>query len=348
MVDNLERIGEILGTVGSPGCFTARRTATADDLQLEVQGLGQISLPVSRAQAERLCRLARPARYGRGEKTLLDRRVRDTWEIPRSRVKIDRRRWNRTLLPVLEELRADLGLADGCRLEAEIHSFLVYGPGQFFLPHQDSEKADAMVGTLVVTLPASFKGGELVVEHQGEKVVDRGSRRQLSFVAFYADCRHEVRPVKEGYRLALTYNWSSRGARPRSQRLPPSPRRSTPSSGACAIISRHHAPPGSIGTRASRRSRRTVWSTSSITSTPRTASPGSASRGTTARGRLRSGRRRSAAAASWCSRSPRSMRHGTAWSRAGTSPGAAGTAAGNATRTMSSRRTTPRRTIQTP
>ena len=36
-----------------------------------------------------------------------------------------------------------------------------------------------MVGTLVVTLPASFKGGDLVVEHQGEKVVDRGSPAAL-------------------------------------------------------------------------------------------------------------------------------------------------------------------------
>ena len=206
MVDNLKRIGEILGAVGSPGCFTSRRTAAPDDLLMEVQGLGRVRFPVSRAQAEKLCRLARPARYGQGEKTLLDRRVRDTWEIPKSRVKIDRRRWNRTLLPMLEELRADLGLPDGCRLQAELHSVLVYGPGQFFLPHQDSEKADAMVGTLVVTLPGSFKGGTLVVEHQGEKVVHRGSRQQLSFVAFYADCRHEVRPVEEGYRITLTYN----------------------------------------------------------------------------------------------------------------------------------------------
>jgi hypothetical protein len=54
MADNLERIGEILGAVGSPGCFTARRTATAEDLQLEVQGLGRLRLPVSRDQAERL------------------------------------------------------------------------------------------------------------------------------------------------------------------------------------------------------------------------------------------------------------------------------------------------------
>jgi hypothetical protein len=32
---------------------------------------------------------------------------------------------------------------------------LVYGKGQFFLPHQDSEKDDAMVGTLVVSLPSA-------------------------------------------------------------------------------------------------------------------------------------------------------------------------------------------------
>src|SRR4051794_41821576 len=33
---------------------------------------------------------------------------------------------------------------------------LVYGKGQFFLPHQDSEKDDAMVGTLVVS-PMSLR-----------------------------------------------------------------------------------------------------------------------------------------------------------------------------------------------
>ncbi len=44
---------------------------------------------------------------------MLDLRVRDTWEIPLSRVKIDKRRWNQTLQPVLEGLRTDLGLPAG-------------------------------------------------------------------------------------------------------------------------------------------------------------------------------------------------------------------------------------------
>ena len=34
----------------------------------------------------------------------------------------------------------------------------------------------------------------------------RSSDKLLSFVAFYADCRHEVQPVISGYRVVLTYN----------------------------------------------------------------------------------------------------------------------------------------------
>ena len=37
-------------------------------------------------------------------------------------------------------------------MRAEPHALLVYGKGQFFLPHQDSEKDEAMAGTLVISL----------------------------------------------------------------------------------------------------------------------------------------------------------------------------------------------------
>lgn len=205
-VSTAERLAAVLGDVTTPGAFSAQRTARVDDLHLDVRGVGQILLPVPEAQAEQLCQLSRPARYGRGERTLVDPRVRDTWEVPKSRVKIDKRQWNKTLLPVLDRLREDLDLPSACDLEAELHSMLVYAPGQFFVPHQDSEKADAMVGSLVVTLPSSFTGGALVVEHGGETTTYRSSKKSLSFVAFYADCRHQIRPVKSGYRIVLTYN----------------------------------------------------------------------------------------------------------------------------------------------
>jgi hypothetical protein len=177
-----------------------------DDLHLEVHGVGDLCLPVPEDQAKQLYVLGRPARFGRGEQTLLDRRVRDTQEVPKSRFKVDKRRWARTLEPVLDQLRDDLGLPPSCELRAELHSMLVYGRGQLFVPHQDSEKTDGMVGSLVVTLPSSHKGGELVVEHAGQTATYRPAKSKLSFVAFYSDCRHQVKPVTSGHRIVVTYN----------------------------------------------------------------------------------------------------------------------------------------------
>jgi hypothetical protein len=137
-----DAITRLLTGVRAPGTFAAQRTAAADDLHLEVKGLGRIRFPISRAQALRLREVGRPARYGRGEKTLLDTRVRDTCEIPLRAVKIEKRRWNRTLGPMLRALATDLGLPSGSRLEAALQGMLVYGPGQFFLRHQDSRSPD--------------------------------------------------------------------------------------------------------------------------------------------------------------------------------------------------------------
>lgn len=206
-----DRLATLLADLDVAGSFCASRTARSDDLHIEVRGVGSLRFPVSKEQTRQLIGVARPARYGLGEVTLLDPRVRDTWEVPKSRVKIDQRCWNQTLLPVLDQLLADLGLPAGCRLKAELHSMLVYAPGQFFVPHQDTEKSDGMVGSLVVTLPAPFTGGGIVVAHGAERATHRSTKDRLSFVAFYADCRHEIKPVRSGYRIVLTYNLSVRG-----------------------------------------------------------------------------------------------------------------------------------------
>lgn len=196
----------LLGDIDSAGTFSSRATMRPDDLHLEVRDVGPVRFPVSVQQAKQLISVARPARYGLGERTLLDARVRDTWEVPKSRVKVDSRRWNAALRPVLDRLRGELGLSDGCRLKADLHSMLVYASGQHFAAHQDSEKVDGMVASLVVTLPSSATGGTLVVEHGTDRATYRGSRDRLSLVAFYSDCRHEIRPVRTGYRVVLTYN----------------------------------------------------------------------------------------------------------------------------------------------
>ncbi len=102
-----EQLARLLGGVGA-GSFASRLTAPAHDLVLEVKGVGPLRFPIPRKQARLLLAKARPARYGRREQTLLDRRVRNTGEIPASQVKLDRRRWRRTLKPMLAALGTGL------------------------------------------------------------------------------------------------------------------------------------------------------------------------------------------------------------------------------------------------
>ena len=201
-----ERLARLLDDAEPAGSFSAQLPLPAHFLQLEVMGAGLVSLPVRAAQAKKLIAVARPAKFGRGAETVTDTSVRDTWEIAPAQVRFGGPGWTALMDSALEYFRDELGLTPGTRLRAELHAMLVYGKGQFFLPHQDSEKDDAMTGTLVVSLPSAHTGGELVVQHGGQSVRYRAPKEDLSFVAFYADCRHEVRPVKSGYRVTLTFN----------------------------------------------------------------------------------------------------------------------------------------------
>ena len=201
-----ERLARLLGDSEPGSSFSAQLLAPAHFLRLEVTGVGPVSLPVRAPQAKKLIAVARPAMFGRGQETLTDTKVRDTWEITPDQIRLGGPGWTALMDSALEHFRDELGLSSATRLRAEPHSMLVYGKGQFFLPHQDSEKDDAMVGTLVVSLPSAHTGGELVVGHAGESKAYRASKEELTFVAFYADCRHEVTPVRSGYRVTLTFN----------------------------------------------------------------------------------------------------------------------------------------------
>ncbi len=207
-----DAIAERLREIAPPGCFAVRHSALAEALHIVVEGVGALDLPLSPRTVSGLRAAAKPSRYGLRERTVLDPRVRNSSEIAKRRIRIDHPRWNATLIPLLDEIRAGLGFAEGVVLKAELHNMLLYERGQFFQSHQDSEKADGMIGTLVVTLPSPFRGGEMKVEQHGEVMTFGGSRTDLQVVAFYADCRHEVRPVTSGARVVLTYNLVTKGA----------------------------------------------------------------------------------------------------------------------------------------
>lgn len=185
---------------------TATLCLPARALTLEVDGLGAVPLPIRAPHAKKLISVAGPAYFGKGEETLHDPDVRDTWEVPAARVRLGGAAWDEELADALEQLGETLGVPHGTRLRPEFDSLLVYGKGQFFAPHQDSEKHDGMVASLVVMLPSAHNGGELAVDDGGTITQFRGSRDELVLVAFYADRRHQVLPVRTGHRVTATFN----------------------------------------------------------------------------------------------------------------------------------------------
>lgn len=200
-------LAALLSGVERPGDFYVAGTEEIFSPRLEVDGVGQVALPLLQVQAEALIAVAERAPYGRGEETVLDEKVRRTWQIEAARVHISGRHWEQSLNAMAAKAAEGLGVAGA--VQAEFYKLLVYGEGDFFVSHRDTEKSAGMFATLVIVLPSNYAGGELVVRHYGREIrldMRRGDPSEAAFAAFYADCLHEVLPITSGCRLTLIYN----------------------------------------------------------------------------------------------------------------------------------------------
>lgn len=205
-------LARILQAVRRPGDFHATGRSEIFAPQIEVAGVGPISLPLVPAQAEQLATVAEQAPYGRGSDTLIDTEVRRTWQIGPDQMRIGGRHWHQSLSAIVARCTAGLGVSEP--VSAELYKMLVYDTGSFFLSHRDTEKTPGMFATLVIVLPSIYTGGELLIRHRGREVcLDLACEEsaEVGFAAFYADCQHEVLPVTSGCRLVLIYNLVRQG-----------------------------------------------------------------------------------------------------------------------------------------
>lgn len=124
------------------------------------------------------------------------------------------RSWPGALEGLLEDVCVGLGV--GGRVRASLHSLTggFEAGGQFPTPAAAEAGGHDTVGTLVVMLPTAHEGGSLVVQRFGQSLVFPPDTDCVSaedalvyptWAAYYAGCKHEVRPVTSGHRLALVY-----------------------------------------------------------------------------------------------------------------------------------------------
>lgn len=189
-------------------CCRGLLETTSDGPGIELDGFGQLTLPLRPKQVREMIAFAATAPYGKGTRTLVDLSVRNSLEINASKLALSDE-WNAAVGEAARRSAQSLGLPeDG--IQANLYKLLIYQKGGFFLPHRDSEKRKNMVASMVVMLPCNFGGGELIVSHaessQRFSFETAAAGQQCEYVSFYADCLHEVRRVERGVRVCLSYN----------------------------------------------------------------------------------------------------------------------------------------------
>ncbi len=175
---------------------------------LSIDGKKEISFPIFESEIKKLLDFANQAPFGKGSDTITDTTVRNTWEIDAQYISFLNPSWENHVESILKRVKKDLGLKNYI-VEAHLYKMLIYEEGGFFLPHKDSEKEKGMFGSLVIGLPSAHTGGELSITFENETVTADFSKNTLyetDYVAFYADCNHEVKRVNSGYRICLVYN----------------------------------------------------------------------------------------------------------------------------------------------
>lgn len=206
--NTVEWLANAIGQATRTAKFCVAGGLPVVDPDIEVDGLGAIKLPLKQTAAKKLVACCQTAPYGKGTQTLVDTKVRKTFELDPKSFRLGDA-WNSAIVDATRTVAEQLGLpAD--RLEARLYKLLVYEKGGFFLPHRDSEKHDRMVASLIVVLPNRFEGGRLVVRHgavqQKLTFEDAAAGKIPCYAAFYADCEHEVERVTSGVRLCVAYN----------------------------------------------------------------------------------------------------------------------------------------------
>jgi predicted 2-oxoglutarate/Fe(II)-dependent dioxygenase YbiX len=200
-------LATLLRTIRRHGDFFATGRAEMAPPNLSVQGLGMLSLPFQHSQLMPLLAQAALAPFGRGAQTVVDTAVRHTWQIDAGALTFGGRNWQQSLNAIATCAADGLGVLEP--VKAQLYKLLIYDTGSFFVEHRDTEKAAGMFATQVLVLPSIYSGGELSIRHGEREVrIDLAGAdpAEAAFVAFYADCVHEVLPVTSGARLALVYN----------------------------------------------------------------------------------------------------------------------------------------------
>jgi hypothetical protein len=117
------RLSQAIGQATKSSKFCVAGYLPVVDPGLEIDGLGAIELPLKRAMAKNLVARCRVAPYGKGTQTLVDRNVRNTFELDPKKFRLSQE-WNSAIAGATQTAAQQLGLPTE-QVEAKLYKLLL-------------------------------------------------------------------------------------------------------------------------------------------------------------------------------------------------------------------------------
>jgi hypothetical protein len=204
-LDLKQGLSDALGLIQSDAKFAAFDQLDGFvDPKVFVPGIGHIQLPLQEQTARSLIQACHQAPFGKGEQTIVDISVRNTWELNADQFELRSPTWAKYIKQITRSALKELGFNedDMFGVRAEVYKLLVYEKGALFKPHKEyvcpailtlivclydnsSEKTPGMFGTLVICLPSPHKGGWLKLQHAKETKVFRTDLLNPSYACWW-------------------------------------------------------------------------------------------------------------------------------------------------------------------
>eukprot|EP01080_Neovahlkampfia_damariscottae_P001872 gene1872-1013_t len=171
-----------------------------------------LNYPLTEKVYSKLKEFSSKSPFGLKEKTIFDDSIRNSFEIDSKDISIsnDFDLTNSNEFEILEIIRKQLA-PNSKQISAELYKMVLYEKGSHFSVHKDTLRRKNHFATLVLFVPSNYEGGEFILEHNTFKKefdfsIQKDNELKFNWLAFYTDCDHEIKELKNGNRITLTYN----------------------------------------------------------------------------------------------------------------------------------------------
>lgn len=97
---------------------------------LDIEGFGPVGIPLGNGAAQALAAQCNQAPFGKGERTIVDTTIRDTWELEPSKFTIKNPSWENFIAKMVCEACKGLGInIEASKPKAELYKLLLYETG---------------------------------------------------------------------------------------------------------------------------------------------------------------------------------------------------------------------------